>query len=229
MYGFALLAVVVFLAIVAVRDRMQKARTIVSNFPIVGRFRYWFESLGGPLRQYIVTGNDEERPFSRDQRRWIYASAKKENNYFGFGTDNDLEQTRDYLIVRHSTFPIASPVKGDADYDPSYAIPCAKVLGGHRGRKKAFRPRSIVNTSAMSYGSLEQRGRRIDQPRRRDRRRDAEHRRGRHLRLPPQGRRPDLADRHRLLRMPRRARALLARAVPRDGRDARRCGRSRSS
>jgi hypothetical protein len=41
----------------------------------------------------VVAGNDEERPFSRDQRRWVYASAKLENNYFGFGTDNDVEHT----------------------------------------------------------------------------------------------------------------------------------------
>jgi hypothetical protein len=124
------------------------------NFPIVGRFRYWFERFGPPLRQYIVTGNDEERPFSRDQRRWVYASSKKENNYFGFGTDNDLEQTPNYLVIRQSTFPISSPHAGDAGYDPLYAVPCAKVLGGFRKRAKAFRPASIVNTSAMSYGSL---------------------------------------------------------------------------
>jgi glutamate synthase (ferredoxin) len=142
------------LLLVALRDRMQKQHTIIANFPIVGRFRYWFEALGGPLRQYIVTGNDEERPFSRDQRRWVYASSKKENNYFGFGTDNDLELTRDYLIIRQSAFPYHSPHPGEPGYDPKYTVPCAKVLGGARGRKKAFRPNSIVNTSAMSYGSL---------------------------------------------------------------------------
>ncbi|MDB4928656.1 MAG: Ferredoxin-dependent glutamate synthase [Myxococcaceae bacterium] len=131
------------------RDRRQRHHAIVSNFPIVGRFRYFAEELGGPLRQYIVTGNDEERPFSRDQRRWIYASSKKENNYFGFGTDNDLEQTPGYIIIRHSAFPV-----GGASHDKEYRCPAAKVLGGYRQRKHAFRPGSIVNTSAMSYGSL---------------------------------------------------------------------------
>ena len=42
----------------------------LKNFPIIGHFRYWLEALGPELRQYIVTNNDEERPFSRDQRRW---------------------------------------------------------------------------------------------------------------------------------------------------------------
>lgn len=143
-----------FILGLAVYDRLQRKHAIIANFPIVGRFRYWFEALGGPLRQYIVTGNDEERPFSRDQRRWIYASAKKENNYFGFGTDNDVELASSYLIIRQSAFPLGIPTKGEPGYDEKYSCPAAKVLGSHRGRKKAFRPTSIVNTSAMSYGSL---------------------------------------------------------------------------
>ena len=142
------------LFVVAIHDRIQKKHSILRNFPIIGRFRFWLEAVGGPLRQYIVTGSDDERPFSRDQRRWVYSSAKKENTYFGFGTDNDLELTPGYLIIRQSAFPRASPHPGEPGYDPTYACPSAKVLGGFRGRKKAFRPSSIVNTSAMSYGSL---------------------------------------------------------------------------
>ena len=70
----------------------------------VGHFRYWLEAVGPELRQYIVTDNDEERPFSRDQRRWIYAAAKRENNYFGFGSDNDMELRPSYLIIKHDSF-----------------------------------------------------------------------------------------------------------------------------
>jgi glutamate synthase domain-containing protein 2 len=33
-------------------------------------------------------------------------------------------------------------------------LPCAKVLGGAGGRAQAFRPASVVNVSAMSFGSL---------------------------------------------------------------------------
>ncbi|HEY5950525.1 MAG TPA: FMN-binding glutamate synthase family protein, partial [Kofleriaceae bacterium] len=119
----------------------------------IGHFRYWLELVGPELRQYIVTGNDEERPFSRDQRRWVYASSKKENNYFGFGTDNDPEQAG-YILIRHSAFPRHTPHEGEPGYDPTYSVPSVRVLGGFRGRKHAFRPTSIVNTSAMSYGSL---------------------------------------------------------------------------
>jgi glutamate synthase (ferredoxin) len=155
MGALSILGIVVgVLVLLAVYDRAQRTHAIIANYPIVGRFRYIFEAFGPPLRQYIVTGNDEERPFSRDQRRWIYASSKRENNYFGFGTDNDMELTPGYLVIRQATFPINPPAAGSPEYDHTYAVPGAKVLGGWRKRKKAFRPTSIVNTSAMSYGSL---------------------------------------------------------------------------
>ncbi len=149
-----LLVLLVVLVGVALYDVTQKRRAILRNFPIIGHFRYMFEAVGPELRQYIVTSNNEERPFSRDQRRWVYSSAKRENDYFGFGTDNDLEQAAPYVIVRHSAFPIHSPHQGEPGFDPAFVVPCAKVLGGHRQRRLAFRPASIINTSAMSYGSL---------------------------------------------------------------------------
>jgi glutamate synthase domain-containing protein 2 len=149
-----LILAIVALAAVVVHDLVQRRHAILRNFPVVGHFRYWIETIGPELRQYIVAGNDEERPFSRDQRRWVYASSKRENNYFGFGTDNDLEQTSPYLIVRHAAFPLSNPHVGEPGHDPEYRIPCVKVMGGHRGRRKAFRPLSIVNSSAMSFGSL---------------------------------------------------------------------------
>ncbi|MGE5180534.1 MAG: glutamate synthase-related protein, partial [Acidobacteriota bacterium] len=141
------------LAIVAIHDIAQKRHAVIRNFPIIGHFRYWLEAIGPELRQYIVTSNDEERPFSRDQRRWVYASSKRENNYFGFGTDNDIERAG-YILVRHSAFPLHVPHPGEPGYDSEAKVPCIRVLGGARGRKLAFRPTSIVNTSAMSYGSL---------------------------------------------------------------------------
>jgi glutamate synthase domain-containing protein 2 len=135
----------------AVADLIQREHAIRRNFPIIGRFRYWLEAIGPELRQYIVTNNDEERPFSRDERRWVYASAKRENNYFGFGTDNDLDQ-HGHIAIKHSTFPLAEPDIEEADAD--VALPAAKVMGRHRGRRYQFRPASIVNISGMSFGSL---------------------------------------------------------------------------
>ena len=82
--------IIVFLVLVAIRDIfVQKGHTISHNFPVVGHLRYWLESIGPEMRQYFVANNREELPFNRIERGWIYASAKKENNYEGFGTDRD--------------------------------------------------------------------------------------------------------------------------------------------
>ena len=94
----------VALGAVAARDLMQKRHALMRNYPVIAHARYWLETIGPELRQYIVTGNDEERPFSRDQRSWIYASSKQENNYSGFGTDNDIEHLPGYAIIKHRTF-----------------------------------------------------------------------------------------------------------------------------
>lgn len=137
------------LGAVAAKDLTQKRHALQRNFPVIAHFRYMLETIGPELRQYIVTSNDEERPFSRDQRSWIYASAKGQNNYSGFGTDNDVEHLAGYAIIKQRTFAESLPQDHAAT-----GLPSAKVLGEARGRTDAFRPESLVNISAMSFGSL---------------------------------------------------------------------------
>ena len=145
---------VAVLVAVTVHDLVQRRHAILRNFPIVGHFRFLLERVGPELRQYIVTDNNEERPFSRDQRSWVYASSKGENNNFGFGTDNDLDAARDYIIIKHAAFP-AAPRIGEPDHvDPTVTVPAAKVIGAAHRRTQAFRPNSVVNVSGMSFGSL---------------------------------------------------------------------------
>ena len=140
-------------AAVAARDLWQRQHALLRNYPVIGHLRYAIESIGPELRQYVVAANNEERPFTRDQRRWVYTSSKLENNYFGFGTDNDIEHTVGYPIVKHATFGATIPPS--APESALHArVPSAKVLGEARGRRHAFRPDSVVNISGMSYGSL---------------------------------------------------------------------------
>lgn len=152
--GWWIFGGVVALLGLAIHDITQRKHSILRIFPVIGHFRYWLEHIGPELRQYIVASDNEERPFSRAQRRWVYASSKSQNNYFGFGTSLDVDQKANHLIVKHSSFPLADPQPGQDGHDPTYALPCAKVMGGHRQREKAFRPQSVVNISAMSFGSL---------------------------------------------------------------------------
>ncbi len=141
------------LGAVAVHDLFQRRHALLRNYPLLGHARYLIEAVGPELRQYIVAANNEERPFTRDQRRWVYASSKNENNYFGFGTDNDLEYTRGYPVIKHRTFARATPSSAP-NSSHEVTLPCAKVIGAARGRTGAFRPSSVVNISAMSFGSL---------------------------------------------------------------------------
>src|SRR3954467_15761998 len=113
---------------VVAHDVTQKNHAILRNFPLVGHLRFTLERFGPELRQYIVASNDEERPFSRDQRRWVYASGKLQNNYFGFGTDNDLEHSDGNVIVHHRTFGRAYPTHGSVGQEAQ--LPSAKILGG---------------------------------------------------------------------------------------------------
>lgn len=135
-------------------DLWQRRHTILRNYPIVGHLRFILEAVGPELRQYIVTDNNAEKPFSRDQRRWVYTSSKMSNRYFGFGTDNDLERAHNYPIIKHAAFPVSAPDGEPGHPDPKVPLPAAKVLGGARNRAKAFRPESLVNVSGMSFGAL---------------------------------------------------------------------------
>lgn len=146
--------IVVALLAVAVHDVVQRRHAILRNYPVIGHLRFVLEAFGPELRQYIVTNNDDERPFSRDERRWIYTSAKDLDNTFGFGTDNRLDSTPDYIIIKQAAFPEPALPGEPARIDPGFPVPCAKVLGEAHGRRHAFRPNSIVNVSAMSFGSL---------------------------------------------------------------------------
>ncbi len=145
--------VLLFLALVAVRDIFfQKSHTISHNFPMIGHLRYWLESIGPEMRQYFVANNREELPFNRIERGWIYASAKKENNYEGFGTDRDI-YAHQHIFVKNAMIGYQAP-KGHINSQDPYFLPCAKVIGSYNKRKKPFRPGSVINVSAMSFGSL---------------------------------------------------------------------------
>lgn len=141
----------VFIVIVIKDAFFNKKHTIKHNFPLLGRMRYLLESIGPEIRQYFIANDREELPFNRIERGWIYASSKKENNYESFGTAQDLHKHK-HFFIKNSLIPYASKSSTPLDF-----LPCAKVMGVYHNRKKPFRPRSVINVSAMSYGSLSSR------------------------------------------------------------------------
>ena len=149
---YILCILLALLGITLLHDLFQKKHAIIRNFPIIGHFRYLIEKIGPELRQYIVANDKEEMPFNRSERSWIYATSKKQKNTFGFGTTEQLYEMG-YPIIKHSTFPVPESSIEYFHEDKS-AIPCAKLIGKSHDREKPYRPMSVVNISAMSFGSL---------------------------------------------------------------------------
>ncbi len=141
------------LAAVAIHDIWFSGNNILRNFPVLGHLRFLLIEIGPELRQYIVAGNREEAPFNREERQWIERSADGANNYFGFGTDDQIYGIG-YPIIKHTMFPFGEVSHAGSVHDQAQPIACAKVIGEVNGRPKAWRPSSIINISAMSFGSL---------------------------------------------------------------------------
>ena len=141
-----------FLLLVFIHDMVQKKHAILRNFPVVGHLRYLLEKIGPELRQYWVANDKEEMPFTRAERSWVYATSKKQNNNFGFGS-SELMYDTGYPILKHSAFPTRDKYDAHGNLLTS-SMPCAKLIGAAHNRKNSYRPESIVNISAMSFGSL---------------------------------------------------------------------------
>lgn len=130
--------------LIGVYDLFSKKHTIKSNFPIIGRLRYFLESIGPEMRQYLVAGNREELPFNRVDRSYIYASSKGENNLIGFGSDADFNRPG-HFFIKTAALPIRE-INIPSEVKPT------KIIG--LNRKNPYHPQSIVNISGMSYGAL---------------------------------------------------------------------------
>jgi glutamate synthase domain-containing protein 2 len=141
------------LLLIGIRDVFfQNKHAITHNFPIVGHLRYWLEKIGPEIRQYIVANNREELPFNRQERSWIYASSKKENDLQGFGSDQDFNSPG-YIFLKNAMIGYNPPKEHPFFKNPGI-LPAAKVIGEYHQRRRPYRPYSIINISGMSYGSL---------------------------------------------------------------------------
>ena len=80
--GVAVLAVIVMYFI----DVSQKRDAVRRNYPVVGRFRKLFTTLGEFFRQYFFAMDREEMPFNRAEREWVYRSSEGGDNTVAFGS-----------------------------------------------------------------------------------------------------------------------------------------------
>jgi hypothetical protein len=68
LFAFSLGALVFVALVLFVMDRLQTEDAIRRNYPVLGRFRHLFSTLGEFFRQYFFAMDREELPFNRAQR-----------------------------------------------------------------------------------------------------------------------------------------------------------------
>ena len=133
--------ITLLLSLVGLYDVIQGRHAILRNYPIMGHFRFFFESFRPEIRQYFIEADEDSLPFSRSQRSLVYQRAKNENADKPFGSIIDVYQ-EDYRFLTHSLAPCTP-----ADFN-TFRIQI--------GNEQCSQPysASIMNVSAMSFGSL---------------------------------------------------------------------------
>ncbi|MFT5635619.1 MAG: hypothetical protein ACI89T_001073 [Cognaticolwellia sp.] len=123
-------------------DKTQNKQAIRRNYPVIGRFRCFFEKQGEFFRQYFFAMDREELPFNRAERSWVYRAAKNVDRTLAFGSTRNLEPTGTIMFM-NCAFPT---LEEDA------AAPSSITFG--RQCRKPYITDSLFNISALSFGAL---------------------------------------------------------------------------
>lgn len=140
--GFAILGLILAVAWMAFIDLRQHEDAVRRNYPVIGRFRGLFITLGEFFRQYFFAMDREELPFNRAQREWVYRAAEGKGNTIAFGSTKPLDIPGTPIFV-NAPFP-----KLDEEtraHRPLEFGPYAK---------RPYLSPSFFNISGMSYGAL---------------------------------------------------------------------------
>src|ERR1700741_908891 len=137
-----LFAIVGPLILLGIKDLTQTKHSLKYNFPIIGRMRWWAEWMRPKIYQYFIESDTDGAPYNRLSRNVIYQRAKKVNDSTPFGTQLNVYESG-YEWLNHSINPLHHD---QVKHDP-------RVLVGGPDCLKPYSA-SILNISAMSYGSL---------------------------------------------------------------------------
>lgn len=138
-----IVALVVTVICLYIADVTQTKQAIRRNYPVIGRFRYFFEHLGEFFRQYFFALDREELPFNRAQRAWVYRAAKNVDSTVAFGSTRPLNQPGD-IVFLNCLFPTLT----------EDATPPAPVTIGQGVARNPYTTSSLFNISGMSFGAL---------------------------------------------------------------------------
>ncbi len=144
---FLLSALVIGFVMVFIHDKLQKDYPIQRLFPVVIWGRKILVKMGPLLRQYLFLNDQEETPYNRITRNWIYETAHGVRNTIGFGSQIDMDKVGTTLIMP-ATFTNTKSKTGE-EVGRSYE----KIIGAHTG-VEPYKMQHFVNISAMSFGAL---------------------------------------------------------------------------
>ncbi|HSI89721.1 MAG TPA: hypothetical protein VK927_01330, partial [Adhaeribacter sp.] len=122
------------------QNLFQKKHAILRNYPLLGYLRYFFESIRPEMRQYFFESDLDGKPFSRRQRSIVYQRAKNVKQTVPFGMQSNSQEIG-YEWIAHAMFPAHVKIED------------LRVNVGSSRCKQPYNA-SILNISAMSYGSL---------------------------------------------------------------------------
>ncbi|RVV98832.1 FMN-binding glutamate synthase family protein [Mesobaculum littorinae] len=121
-------------------DLLQKRHSILRNYPVIGHMRFLFEGIRPEIRQYLIESDQDEEPFSREDRSLVYQRAKGVEDSRPFGTRRHVYNAG-YQWLTHS-------IQARHLADHNFRV----TIGGPDCRKPYSA--SVYNISAMSFGSL---------------------------------------------------------------------------
>jgi glutamate synthase (ferredoxin) len=84
-------------------DKRQTQHSVLRNFPLLGRIRYFFEMMGPEMRQYMFDSDNEGKPFTRVDFQNIVIAGKYLKTLIAFGSKRDFSKPG--LYIRNSMFP----------------------------------------------------------------------------------------------------------------------------
>ncbi len=121
---------------------VQREHTLLINYPIVGRLRYFFEAVREPFRQYF--GNEDIFD-SRDKIEWVYKAARDKSTFISFSPSDPQKNPK--FMLKHAFAPL-----NDDEVSNDFTV----RFGTHR--PFPFTSRSVICRSAMSDGSISPEG-----------------------------------------------------------------------
>lgn len=130
----------VFIVLAFYDSFIQHKHALLTNFPLIARLRYLFESVRPEFRQYFFEGELDGKPFNRRQRSIVYQRAKNVKQTISFGMQDDPERIG-YEWAAHSI------------YTKKVSPTNFRVEVGNEQCKQPY-SLSVLNISAMSYGAL---------------------------------------------------------------------------